>query len=234
MGIYAYAIIAYIYIWYYSICIHVYIYINYSPIERVFRVFVALFQIAKFGQGGFKENSLVVEPTPLNNMSQNGFIFPKVRGENSQTIWNRHHLVMNWSLPKNHGIIGEVVNNHKPMGFFANTDWLPRVSIIFERTVFAPAAIGSPLNGGGLGFAIVIQMRKEQVPPGTPSVLFLGNLGPLKPATIALKIGHLAFQSTINCPKWWFFMNLSWWIPWDTSPKKIVRSHLFYKQKLFI
>ena len=33
------------------------------------------------------------------------------------------------------------------------------------------------------------------LPPGTPSVLFFLATLPLKPATIALKIGHLAFQA---------------------------------------
>ena len=36
--------------------------------------------------------------------------------------------------------------------------------------------------------------------PGTPFVsYFLGNWKPLKPATIALKIGHLAFQEHEKC-----------------------------------
>ena len=38
-----------------------------------------------------------------------------------------------------------------------------------------------------------------KTPPGTPSVLFFKATLPLKPATIASKIGHLAFQAE----KWW-------------------------------
>ena len=34
----------------------------------------------------------------------------------------------------------------------------------------------------------------HEIPPGTPSVLFFKATLPLKPATIALNIGHLAFQ----------------------------------------
>ena len=33
---------------------------------------------------------VVVEPTHLKNMSQNGFIFPNFRGENIKHIWNQH------------------------------------------------------------------------------------------------------------------------------------------------
>ena len=36
--------------------------------------------------------------------------------------------------------------------------------------------------------------------PGTPSVLFFKATLPLKPATIALKIGHLAFQDVLKTP----------------------------------
>ena len=44
--------------------------------------------------------------------------------------------------------------------------------------------------------------------PGTPSVLFFEATLPLKPATIALKIGHLAFQvhenwSSMYFTRWW-------------------------------
>ena len=41
---------------------------------------------------------------------------------------------------------------------------------------------------------------KKQV-PGTPSVLFFEATLPLKPATIALKIGHLAFQVVLLFPE---------------------------------
>jgi len=33
-----------------------------------------------------QKNSLGVEPTPLKNMSQNGFIFPRVRGEHKKYL----------------------------------------------------------------------------------------------------------------------------------------------------
>ena len=39
-----------------------------------------------------QNESLVVEPTHLKNMSQNGFIFPNFRGENEKYL-SYHHLV---------------------------------------------------------------------------------------------------------------------------------------------
>ena len=41
-------------------------------------------------QTGFKP--LVVEPTPLKNIRQNGFIFPEFRGPNSKNYLRCHHL----------------------------------------------------------------------------------------------------------------------------------------------
>jgi len=65
----------------------------------------------------------------------------------------------------------------------------------------------SPLRG----------LRGKKHDPGTPSVLFFWATLHLKPATIALKIGHLAFQDV-------FFVYSPFLV--DTDPRKAAAKHL--------
>jgi len=84
--------------------------------------------------------------------------------------------------------------------------------------------------------------------PGTPSVLFFLATLPLKPATIALKIGHLAFQvckkgsgTVIRCssqattgskhhlsPPWLFLASLA------LQTLEIEETHISYRFALFM
>ena len=72
-----------------------------------------------------------------------------------------------------------------------------RVSLVFSAAQKTPVIMEKHLEA-------TVTWHKKNV-PGTPSVLFfLGNWKPLKPATIGLNIGHLAFQvDVLNVPLFW-------------------------------
>ena len=59
------------------------------------RVFVSPHQVAVPVPASLTQNQVVVEPTHLKNMSQNGFIFLNFRGEHKKYL-SCHHLVKIW------------------------------------------------------------------------------------------------------------------------------------------
>ena len=119
---------------------------------------------------------------------------------------------------------------------------LPRVSIIFERTVFAPCE-SAVSNCGGLGFAIVKGCeRKTWQPLGKTLLkveLLVGPTGKIPRSTLrgvqGIRRSTKMCQEmvpNINCPKWWSNESRGW-IPWDRSRKKSPPKQTKVVERLF-
>ena len=131
-------------------------------------------------------SNLVVEPTPLKNMSQNGFIFPNFRDEHEKNIWVATN--QSWKNGGKH-VFFETLTNR---GFSTSR---------FYRGWHTE---GFFVNGLDPGISDPSGPRLDNLPiPGTPFVsYFLGNWKPLKPSNYCLKnrafLGFPGTWKTIN------------------------------------